>query len=146
VSLRVRPLEAADADAWRPLWRAYLAFYETDRPEAVYHQTFRRMTDPGCADCHGLVAEADGRLIGLAHCIVHRHGWQIEDATYLQDLFVVPEARGTGAGRALIEAVYAAADDAGRPRVYWLTQMSNTTARRLYDRIGTATPFIKYQR
>jgi GNAT superfamily N-acetyltransferase len=65
--------------------------------------------------------------------------------TYLQDLYVAPEARGP-ARAALIEAVYAAADAAGRPNVYWLTQEFNTTARRLYDRIGTATPFIKYQR
>jgi len=146
MSLRVRPLKAADADGWVPLWRAYLAFYEPVRPEPVFRQTLRRMTRPGCGDCHGLVAEAGGRLIGLAHYIFHRHGWQVEDATYLQDLFVAPEARGAGVGRALIEAVYAAADAAGRPSVYWLTQISNTNARRLYDRIGTATPFIKYQR
>jgi GNAT superfamily N-acetyltransferase len=84
--------------------------------------------------------------VGLAHYIFHRHGWQIADVTYLQDLYVTPDTRGTGAGRALIEAVYAAADTAGRPNVYWLTQEFNTTARRLYDRIGTATPFIKYKR
>jgi GNAT superfamily N-acetyltransferase len=146
VSLRVRPLAPADEEAWRSLWRAYLAFYGTERPEPIYRETFRRMTDPGCGDCHGLVAEAEGGLIGLAHYIFHRHGWQIEDVTYLQDLFVVPEARGLGAGRALIEAVYAAADAAGRPGVYWLTETTNATARHLYDRIGVATPFIKYRR
>ncbi|MEL6211838.1 MAG: GNAT family N-acetyltransferase, partial [Pseudomonadota bacterium] len=46
----------------------------------------------------------------------------------------------------LIEAVYAAADAAGSPSVYWLTQHSNTDARTLYDRIGTLSPFIKYVR
>jgi GNAT superfamily N-acetyltransferase len=54
--------------------------------------------------------------------------------------------RGTGVGRKLIEAVYAAADAAGRPAVYWLTQDFNATARQLYDRIGVLTPFIKYNR
>ena len=72
-------------------------------------------------DYHGLLAVAGGVPVGLAHYIFHRHGWQIEDVCYLQDLYVAPEARGTGAGRALIEAVYAAADAAGRPNVYWLT-------------------------
>ena len=33
-----------------------------------------------------------------------------------------------------------------RPNVYWLTQEFNATARRLYDRVGRATPFIKYRR
>ena len=49
-------------------------------------------------------------------------------------------------GRKLIEAVYAAADAEGAPGVYWLTQDFNKTARQLYDRIGTVTPFIKYAR
>ena len=97
-------------------------------------------------DYHGLLAVADGRPVGLVHYVFHRHGWQIEDVCYLQDLYVDPEVRGTGAGRRLIEAVYAAADAAGRPSVYWLTQSFNATARRLYDRVGTETPFIKYRR
>jgi GNAT superfamily N-acetyltransferase len=146
VSVAVRPLAPDDEPEWRTLWRAYLAFYETELPEAVYRTTFDRLTDPTFTDLHGLVALDDGRPVGLAHYIFHRHGWQIEDVTYLQDLYVEPGTRGTGAGRALIEAVYAAADTAGRPNVYWLTQVDNVTARRLYDRIGTATPFIKYKR
>ncbi len=142
----VRPLAAADEAAWRPLWRGYLAFYETDLPEEIYATSFARLVDPAVTDYSGLVAEADGRPVGIAHYIFHRHGWRIEPVCYLQDLFVAPQARGTGAGRALIEGVYAAADAAGAPAVYWLTQAENATARRLYDRIGRATSFIKYVR
>ena len=54
--------------------------------------------------------------------------------------------RGQGVGRKLIEAVYSAADDAGSPSVYWMTQDFNTEARKLYDRIGKLSPFIKYER
>ncbi len=57
-----------------------------------------------------------------------------------------PEVRGQGIGRALIEAVYAAADEAGAADTYWMTQESNATARQLYDRIGQLTPFVKYSR
>ena len=57
-----------------------------------------------------------------------------------------PDVRGTGVGRALIEAVYEAADTEGAPSVYWLTQDFNTEARKLYDRIGQVSPFIKYGR
>lgn len=142
----VRGLAAADEPAWRDLWRAYLGFYETELPEAVYAASFARLVDPSVEDYFGLVALDDGRPIGLAHCVIHRHGWRIEPVTYLQDLFVAPDARGTGAGRALVEAVYADADAAGRGEVYWLTQSFNAAARRLYDRIGVATPFVKYRR
>ena len=144
--ITVRGIRAEDEAAWRRLWRGYLDFYETELPEAVYATSFARLTDPEVRDYHGLLALAGGEPVGLAHYIFHRHGWQIEDVCYLQDLYVAPEARGTGAGRALIEAVYAAADAAGRPNVYWLTQTSNATARKLYDRLATVTPFIKYRR
>ena len=53
---------------------------------------------------------------------------------------------GTGIGRALIEAVYDAADEAGHPNVYWQTQHFNETGRRLYDRVGELSPFIVYNR
>jgi hypothetical protein len=46
----------------------------------------------------------------------------------------------------LIEAVYRAADKVGADQVYWLTAHSNATARKLYDRVGQLTPFIKYRR
>jgi GNAT superfamily N-acetyltransferase len=76
----------------------------------------------------------------------HPHCWKVEPVCYLQDLYADREVRGRGVGRALIEAVYAAADAAGAPSVYWLTQEFNTEARRLYDRIGRVTPFIRYNR
>jgi len=142
----VRPILPEDEADWRRLWRAYLAFYETELPEAIFASSLARLLDPEVRDYRGLIAERDGVPVGLVHCIFHRHGWQIEDVCYLQDLYVAPEARGSGLGRALIEAVYAMADAAGTPNVYWLTQTDNTTARTLYDRLATVTPFIKYRR
>ena len=66
--------------------------------------------------------------------------------SYLQDLFVDPAYRGAGVGRALIKAVYHAADANHTPSVYWLTQDINHTARQLYDRVATVTLFLKYTR
>ena len=102
--------------------------------------------DPA-GDPHGLVAVDDGgKMIGITHYLFHVSTWLMGPTCYLQDLYVDEAARGTGAGRALIEAVYAAADAAGASQVYWTTQHFNETARRLYDRIGKLTPFIKYNR
>ncbi len=142
----IRPLTAADEADWRRLWTRYLEFYESSVGEEVYRTTFARLLGDDPQDYHGLVAVQDGRVIGLTHYLFHRHCWRVENVVYLQDLFVDPEVRGTGAGRALIEAVYAAADAAGCPSVYWLTQDFNATARQLYDRVATKTPFIKYTR
>lgn len=144
--IAVRPIEAGDEPVWRELWRGYLTFYETELPDEVYRTTFARLIDPAVSDLHGLIAFDGAHPAGLAHYLFHRHGWQIEDVCYFQDLYVSPDIRGAGVGRRLMEAVFAAADAAGRPNVYWTTQESNATARRLYDRIGTLTPFIKYKR
>ena len=144
--MHVRPLEARDEAEWRRLWTGYLAFYETVVSEEVYATTFARLLSGADNEYRGLIAEAEGKPIGLVHFLFHRHGWKIENVCYLQDLYADPEVRGTGVGRKLIEAVYAAADDAGCPSVYWMTQEFNTTARTLYDRIGAVTPFVKYQR
>lgn len=144
--LRVRPLVTSDRPQWGDLWRAYLEFYETSRPEEVYDIYFARLTGTDPQDFNGLVAEQNGQLVGLTHYLFHRHGWKIENVCYLQDLYADPSVRGQGVGRKLIEGVYAAADAAGAPSVYWLTQEFNEEARRLYDRIGKLSPFIKYDR
>jgi GNAT superfamily N-acetyltransferase len=142
----IRTIRAADQADWRRLWTGYLDFYDTKVTEEVYSSTFARLLGDDTRDFNALVAEVDGRLLGLTHYLFHRHAWKVEDVCYLQDLYVAPEARGTGLGRALIEAVYARADAAGAPAVYWLTQDFNATARQLYDRIGQVTPFIRYVR
>ncbi len=142
----VRHLEPADEAEWRRLWTAYLEFYETGVDEPVYQSTFSRLVSRDEPACHGLLAYAGKKPVGLVHYLYHLHLWRTEPVCYLQDLFVEPGARGSGAGRALIEAVYAAADANGAAGVYWLTQDTNETARRLYDRIGQATPFMKYVR
>ena len=85
-------------------------------------------------------------MLGLTHYLFHRHAWKVENVCYLQDLYVDPATRGAGLGRSLIEAVYAHADAAGAPAVYWLTQDFNTQARQLYDRVAKVTPFIRYIR
>jgi GNAT superfamily N-acetyltransferase len=146
MTLTIRPLAASDEAEWRRLWTAYLTFYESTVSEEVYQSSFARMLSGDAHEYHGLIAELDGKAVGLVHYLFHRHGWRVENVCYLQDLYADPEVRGQGIGRALIEAVYAAADAAGAPMVYWLTQTFNTTARQLYDRIGVVTPFIKYNR
>ena len=142
----IRPLQASDKPAWSALWTGYLAYYETARPQELHDLYFERLLGDDPQDYNALVAERDGAVVGLAHYLFHRHGWSAENVCYLQDLYAAPETRGTGVGRALIEGVYDAADAAGAPGVYWLTQDFNATARRLYDRIGVLTPFIKYTR
>ena len=146
MSINIRPLATADRTAWLALWQGYLDFYETSVPQEVTDETWRRIIDPD-GPIHGLCAvDVDSRLVGIVHYLFHPVTWSIGPRCYLEDLFVTPDARGSGAGRALIEAVYRAADAVGADQVYWLTADSNATARKLYDSVGRLTPFMKYRR
>lgn len=144
MTVQVRPLRLQDEPAWRRLWAGYLAFYGADLPDEVTDALFSRLIrgEPHFA----LVAERDGEIIGIVHCLPHASTWSLEGYCYLEDLFVDPEARGTGAGRGLIEAVYAEADRRGLGRVYWHTQEGNHRARRLYDTVATLSDFVQYRR
>jgi GNAT superfamily N-acetyltransferase len=137
-------LEPGDHDRWVELWRAYLAFYQTELPADIYTATWQRILDPNGA-IHALGVRDDaGRLVGITHYLTHAHAWSRADACYLQDLFVDAAVRGRGYATALINGVADSARERGCFRLYWLTQESNATARHLYDRVAKFTGFIRY--
>ena len=148
-TISVRPVAREDYEAWRPLWDGYNAFYgregPTALPEPVNAMTWARIFD-AYEPVHALVAEQEGRLVGLVHYLFHRSTTLIDPICYLQDLFTSAEVRGQGVGRALIEAVYAKAAAAGSPRVYWQTHETNHTAMRLYDQVAEKSGFVVYRR
>lgn len=141
----IKAIGKDEYDDWYPLWQGYLTFYEASLPDAVAENNWKRFHDP--ADpVFALGAYEDGKLIGFVHYIYHRTNWAINDTCYLQDLYADPSVRGTGVGRALIEAVYTAAAEHGCPDVYWITQDHNETARKLYDRIANLSGFVHYDK
>ncbi|MEI3851309.1 MULTISPECIES: GNAT family N-acetyltransferase [Ensifer] len=148
-ALRIRPLQGNDYEQWLPLWDGYNAFYgrsgETALDPQITAMTWSRFFD-AYEPMHALVAESDGRLIGLTHYLFHRSTTAIQPNCYLQDLFTNAEARGKGVGRALIEGVYEAARAAGSPRVYWQTHETNETAMALYDKVAEKSGFIVYRK
>lgn len=147
--LTVRPVTRTDYAQWLPLWDGYNAFYgrhgATALDPAITAVTWARFFD-AYEPMHALVAESDGRLAGLVHYLFHRSTLAVAPYCYLHDLFTSEAARGKGVGRALIEAVYDTAKKAGCPRVYWLTQETNTTARLLYDKVAENSGFIVYRK
>lgn len=148
-ALTIRPVARGDYAQWLPLWDGYNAFYGREGATAldpeITRMTWARFFD-AYEPVHAQVAESDGRLLGLVHYLFHRSTTAIAPSCYLQDLFTGRAARGKGTGRALIEAVYEAAKKAGSPRVYWLTQETNATARLLYDRVAENSGFVVYRK
>jgi GNAT superfamily N-acetyltransferase len=144
-SVEIKAPDNHDFDIWLPLWKGYQRFYKVDIPESVTLRTWARLLDPA-EPMHAALAVVGEQAVGLAHSIYHRSTWIAGDDCYLQDLFVSPDARGGGIGRALIEHVYADARRRGASRVHWLTHESNHNAMQLYDRLATRSGFIQYRK
>jgi GNAT superfamily N-acetyltransferase len=141
----IRPLTPADRAAWEPLWAGYQAFYQTAIPAATTEATWRRFHEPE-APMYALGAFGGERLLGIVHYLYHLSTWTSGPYCYLQDLFTAPDARGQGVGRALIEAVAAAAQAAGASRLYWLTHETNAQAMALYEQVAARSGFVQYRR
>ena len=148
-SVMVRSIQPTDFAAWTSMWDGYNAFYGRSGPTAlpaeVTRTTWARFFD-ATEPVHALVAESDGNLLGLAHFLYHRSTIQLAPSCYMQDLFTVEAARGKGVSRALIDAVYECARQAGSPRVYWQTHETNAAAMQLYDKVADKSGFVVYRK
>jgi GNAT superfamily N-acetyltransferase len=147
--LTIRAVTRGDHQQWLPLWDGYNTFYERSGSTALAPEitamTWARFFD-AYEPVHALVAEQDGKLLGLTHYLFHRSTTAIAPDCYLRDLFTSQAARGKGVGRALINGVYERARAAGCPRVYWQTHNTNHTAMQLYDKVAEHSGFVVYRK
>ena len=143
--LVIRVPQSSDRPRWDELWAGYLDFYREQLPREITDYTWERLIDPQ-APLHGFLAVHEGQAVGFVHYHFHLSTWSANGYCYLEDLFVDPAIRGIGVGRALIEAVYAAADAHGVTRVYWHTENDNARAQALYNQLATLAPFVQYRR
>jgi GNAT superfamily N-acetyltransferase len=140
----IRRAEARDEARWRELWAGYIKFYRASVSEEATASTWRQILAPD-SGMESLVAEADGKVIGICNYLYHLSTWSTQPVCYLQDLYVDPDARGGGAAKALILACETEAKKHGAFRLYWLTQEYNAPARSLYDTIAARSSFIVYR-
>lgn len=139
----IRRPEAGDFDAWSRIYAGYAAFYRVEQTEGMWARVWSWIHDPG-HEVEGLVAEVDGILVGLAHFRGFARPLSASVGGFLDDLFVDPEARGTGAAKALIGAVEAEGRKRGWTVLRWITAENNYRARGVYDQVATRTPWVTY--
>ncbi len=134
MSINIRPITPADKDRWLELFKEYIVFYKSKLSDDQFELTWQRLNSG--FNITGLLAELDGKVVGLTHFIFRPSTWEVEDFCYLEDLYVDPKVRGGGVGRALIKAVEEIAIAKGSKRLYWTTAPDNETARKLYDKVA----------
>ncbi|MFF2348545.1 GNAT family N-acetyltransferase [Kitasatospora sp. NPDC058115] len=134
----------ADFAAWRELYRGYGAFYRVPMPDEKAALVWSWLTDPAHELEGLLVRDADGTPVGLAHYRPFVRPLHGAVAGFLDDLFVAPAARGTGAVDLLLARLREIAAERGWNAVRWITAEDNYRARGKYDQVATRTRFLTY--
>jgi GNAT superfamily N-acetyltransferase len=143
--MKIRMAEGRDESRWRELWDGYTRFYEREPNEAITRHTWARILDAK-SPVMSIVAEDDaGRVIGIANYLLHENTSTLAPVCYLQDLFVDPQVRASGTGKAMIDWLVAEMKRQGWARLYWATKETNYRARGLYDKYTPHSGFLRYQ-
>jgi GNAT superfamily N-acetyltransferase len=145
MEMNIRTLRVSDQNSWLELWEGYLKFYEVEIPDEQTNLTWSRLLDENF-NMHGLVAELEGEVVGLAHYSFTNSSWAVAPNLFLEDLFVAKKARGQGVGKKLILALDEPAKSMGSEKVYWETRKDNAVARLLYDGVAELSEFVTYNR
>lgn len=142
--ITIRSVQPADRAEWDVLYQGYAAFYKTTQTPEMRDRVWSWLHDPA-QQSEGLVAvAADGRLIGLAHFRAFARPLAASTGGYLDDLFVSPAARGSGAADALINRLAAIGKERGWTVIRWITADDNYRGRAVYDRLASKTPWLTY--
>lgn len=143
----IRPARPNDAAAILNFIRE-LAVYEKagDEVTASEDDILESLFGPA-STAHGLMAEWDGEPIGFAVYFFNYSTWQGRNGLYLEDLYVTPARRGSGAGKALLRRLAGIAVENGCGRFEWSVLDWNEPAIRVYEAIGAqAQPeWIRYR-
>lgn len=144
MAVTVRAVQAEDRAAWDLLYAGYATFYKVTQTPQMRDTVWGWLMDPAHGS-NGLVAEdTTGKLIGLTHYRPFVSCLMAVEQGFLDDLFVDPQARGSGAAEALIGGVEAVAQEKGWPKVRWITADDNYRGRGVYDKLATRTMWVTY--
>lgn len=144
MTVTVRTVASGDRAEWERLYQGYAAFYNVTQTDEMRATVWGWLQDTAC-EVEGLVASgSDGRLIGIAHFRPYLRPLSASVGGFLDDLYVDPDARGSGAAQALIDAVAVLGRRRGWTVIRWITAADNVRARAVYDRMAVATPWVTY--
>jgi len=144
--VEISAVEVVDLPVLMPMLRAYCDFYEVDPRDDRLLALCRALVEDPSEGVQLLARSEDGQALGFATVF---WTWQTLDGArvgVLNDLFTVPEARGSGVGRALIEHCRGLCRKRGAAKLVWETAPDNATAQRLYDGIGAeSSTWLAYE-
>ena len=135
--MHVDSASTADLEAVLPLMRGYCDFYEAKPSDQGLLEMAQALIEADDSEGMLLVARSDsGEPVGFAAVGWKWSSLRASRVAIMEDLFVDPEARGSGAGGALIAECAERARAHGAPVLLWVTALDNHAAQSVYERTG----------
>ncbi|MBI1208425.1 MAG: GNAT family N-acetyltransferase [Azospirillum sp.] len=144
MSVSIRRLREEDRSDWERLYRGYADFYQVGQTPAMRQRVWSWIMDPSHEVEAFIATDTAGCLVGLAHFRAFSRPLAATVGGFLDDLFVDPQARGSGAAAALIAAIAQEGERRGWSVIRWITADDNDRARRVYDRLAVQTRWVTY--
>ncbi|MEM7520438.1 MAG: GNAT family N-acetyltransferase [Pseudomonadota bacterium] len=144
MTVTVRAVQPDDRAEWDLLYQGYARFYNVEQTAQMRDTVWGWLMDPAHSSNGFVAQDARASLIGLTHYRPFVSCLKAVTNCFLDDLFVDPGARGSGAAQALIGAVEDVARQNGWPVVRWITADDNYRGRGVYDKLATRTMWITY--
>lgn len=143
---RIQPLGEDDKAEWRQLFDAYAEFYKVPMNDGIADTVWSWLLDPGHVLEGFLARDERGKAAGIVHIRACPDPLGGCENGFLDDMYVIPEHRGSGVADSLFETLRKLAGERGWPEIHWITQHFNKRARAFYDRYTSGpSEFILYQ-
>jgi len=146
MSISIRTPNEGDFFAWLGLYEGYAEVYQVALTDEKALRLWTWLTDSGHTENALVAVDETGELAGLVHFHTFPRPLESTNGMFIDDLFVRPDDRHNGIGRALIDAVFEAAAEHRCDTVRWLSAPDDTTARALYDEVAQTSDLVMYDR
>lgn len=142
--ISIRPLAQDDYESWSSLYSAYADFYRVTQTQEMREKVWAWLLETNNEVAGLLATGEDGKVLGLAHYRSFYRPLSATQGGFLDDLYVIPTARGYGIGKALINAVVQIGRDNDWSIIRWITAEDNLAARTAYDKVAQQTKWVTY--
>ena len=143
--MKVEELNQSDKEEWAKLYHGYAKFYEMEMNESILDTVWSWIHSPDIKFFSIVIKSSKDVLIGFKHFREMPSPLRGKLVGFLDDLFVHPDFRGSGAVQLLFKELKLQANKNNWPYVRWITASDNSRARKVYDQISKPIDFVTYQ-
>lgn len=141
----VRPIALQDYDDWCLLYAAYAEFYAVKQTQTMRDQVWQWLQQSPPVIYALVAVNTERQILGLLHYRIFARPLAATLGAYVDDLFVVPAARGQGIAQQLIQAVAEIGQESRWSVIRWMTAKDNMRARACYDKVAEHTAWQTYE-